>query len=185
MFLLCHASTPDSSVRSIETSVQRHADGRLVFSYRLLGDTTRLRIPPNNGRIRADGLWLHTCFEAFVAEVGSDRYMEFNFSPSGEWAGYAFSSYRQRNAAADPPNAPTVTVHHSTDGFSLEAHVDCPPGDSADRTLLLGLTAVIEDNDGQRSYWALSHGDGAPPHQPDFHRRDSFVLQITAPNHFS
>jgi len=39
--------------------------------------------------------------------------------------------------------------------------------------LLLGLAAVIEENDAVMSYWALKH----PPGPPDFHRVSGFVLK--------
>lgn len=45
------------------------------------------------------------------------------------------------------------------------------PGDG---TLLVGLTAVIEDHDGQVSYWALAHR----AEKPDFHSAAGFVLEI-------
>ncbi len=40
----------------------------------------------------------------------------------------------------------------------------------------LGLSAVIEQTDGTKSYWALAH----PPGKPDFHHRDCFAHQLSA-----
>ena len=40
----------------------------------------------------------------------------------------------------------------------------------------LGLSAVIEENSGRKSYWALKHPDGPP----DFHRADCFTLELPA-----
>jgi hypothetical protein len=40
--------------------------------------------------------------------------------------------------------------------------------------LRVGLSAVIEANDGTLSYWALKH----PAAKPDFHHPDSFVLEL-------
>jgi len=48
-----------------------------------------------------------------------------------------------------------------------------PPG----RPLRLGLSAVVEDADGELSYWALRH----PPGKPDFHYTDAFALQLVLP----
>jgi hypothetical protein len=42
----------------------------------------------------------------------------------------------------------------------------------------VGLSAVIEEVDGSKSYWALRH----PPGQPDFHHRDCFALRLEAPD---
>jgi hypothetical protein len=38
---------------------------------------------------------------------------------------------------------------------------------------LLGLSAVIEENDGAVSYWALKHSLGPP----DFHDASAFILE--------
>ena len=43
-----------------------------------------------------------------------------------------------------------------------------------DRTGELGISAVIEEQDGRLSYWALAH----PPGKPDFHHRDCFALRL-------
>ncbi|HKX21768.1 MAG TPA: hypothetical protein VJM81_00690, partial [Rhizorhapis sp.] len=40
----------------------------------------------------------------------------------------------------------------------------------------LGLSAVIEEQDGAKSWWALVH----PSEKPDFHLRDCFALQLRA-----
>jgi hypothetical protein len=40
--------------------------------------------------------------------------------------------------------------------------------------LQLGLTAVIEDDSGNLSYWALRHAPG----NPDFHDPDGFALEL-------
>jgi hypothetical protein len=39
----------------------------------------------------------------------------------------------------------------------------------------LGLSAIIEEASGRRSYWALAH----PPGKPDFHHPDSFALRVS------
>jgi hypothetical protein len=38
----------------------------------------------------------------------------------------------------------------------------------------LGLSAVLEEKDGTKSYWALAHGAD----KPDFHLRDCFVAKL-------
>jgi hypothetical protein len=40
--------------------------------------------------------------------------------------------------------------------------------------LRLALSAVIEEDGGMLSYWALKH----PPGKPDFHHPDAFALEI-------
>ena len=53
-----------------------------------------LLVPAPAPPVRTDGLWRHTCFEAFIAPAGSSEYWEYNFSPSGAWAAYHFTAYR-------------------------------------------------------------------------------------------
>ena len=38
----------------------------------------------------------------------------------------------------------------------------------------INLTAVIEEEGGHKSFWALAHPDGPP----DFHNRDCFVAHL-------
>ncbi len=52
------------------------------------------------------------------------------------------------------------------------------PIDWQDEPIQLNLTAVIEETDGTKSYWALAHPSG----KPDFHHRDCFALQLEAPS---
>lgn len=123
---------------------------------------------------RADGLWKTTCFEAFAMKADGS-YVEFNFSPSGRWAAYEFSSYRENMANAPGP-APTLTMSQSeqalefTATFDLGSYVAHWP----DR---FGLCAVIETRDGAKSFWSLAHPEG----RPDFHHKDCFALSLPAP----
>jgi len=43
-----------------------------------------------------------------------------------------------------------------------------------DQPWKLGLSAVIEERNGRKSYWALRH----PAGQPDFHHPDCFALEL-------
>lgn len=40
--------------------------------------------------------------------------------------------------------------------------------------LMIGLSAVIEDVDGNKSHWAIAH----PAAKPDFHHPDGFVYRL-------
>lgn len=181
MFLTCHPNTPAPAVRSIEVNLARLSNHRFLLRYRLIGDLRRLLIPPTTAATRTDGLWKHSCFEVFIARPGETGYREFNFSPSGQWAVYAFSDYRQREPSADPMSAPAITVRHFADGLALEALVSCdahalPAGCGTD-ALAVGLSAVVESTEGKHSYWALAHPFGEPTPKPDFHRRETFILE--------
>jgi len=52
------------------------------------------------------------------------------------------------------------------------------PGILPEATTKLGLSAVIEEADGTKSFWALAH----PPGRPDFHHPDCFALTLGAPD---
>lgn len=41
----------------------------------------------------------------------------------------------------------------------------------------LGISAVIEETDGTKSYWALAHAEG----KPDFHHGACFAATLPAP----
>lgn len=128
----------------------------------------------------ADGLWQHTCFEAFVARPDDAAYLEFNFSPSGQWAAYRFSQARVRDLAAEtaqPPLVAQMQVTRSPEALALLVWLPCTalPSPAAGQALQMGLTAVVEDRDGQLSYWALKH----PAAQPDFHHRGGFALDLS------
>lgn len=173
-----HPSAPAPALRML-ASIADAADG-LAVRYRIEGDVASLRIPAPRSAGPKDGLWTHTCFELFVGGANSARYREFNFSPSGEWAAYDFSGYRERDigqalaADLEPPRTATTA---GVEWLEVEAFVPArrlPP--IASGSLRIGLTAVVETVDGALSYWALHH----PGPRPDFHGRDGFVL---APGH--
>ncbi len=176
--LLPHPETPSRAVRRIDAHVSRTPDGMLSLRYILAGDPNRLRIPPAKSARIADELWHHTCYEAFVVRNEHPDYYEFNFAPSGEWAVYAFRRYRERvplGIDATDVN-PRIVTRADTKTLELDAVIRLDrlwpmhPG----ARLSLALCAVIEDQDGSLSYWALKH----PPGKPDFHHSDAFALEL-------
>lgn len=177
--LLCHPDAPNRRVRSVSARVVVDRSGSLAFAFRLDADLTRLRVPAAMPPRRADRLWEHTCFEAFVTVRGQAAYREFNFSPSGEWAAYAFCGYRDGAVLARDP-APAIAVRRAADALELEALVGagCLPSTAKGARLQVALTAVIEDDVGALSYWAIRH----PGVRPDFHHRDGFALEFDAPH---
>lgn len=143
------------------------------MSYRLTGDPLAIRLPAPAVAAQADGLWQHTCCEAFIAAVDCPEYREFNFSPSGQWAAYHFTDYRRRDASFILGGVPHSSFRCLDDGFELDALLGSellPAGD----TLQLGLSVVVEAANGGKSFWALAHC----ALQPDFHLRQSFTLTL-------
>ncbi len=176
--LRCHPSTRSETVRAIGVLVRRSASAELLMTFHLDGDILRIRVPsPGVPRI-ATQLWRHTCFEAFVAVDGQPTYHEFNFAPSGEWAVYAFSSYRKGGPLANEMMRPHIEVRSTGSRLELDTVVrlDCLSAIHPHASLRVGLSAVIEASDGL-SYWALRHRAG----KPDFHDADGFALLLEPP----
>ena len=166
----------DSVSRGIKARVGRGQPDTLVFQYVLIAEMPAIRVPSSESPGRADGLWKHTCFEAFVAIPGMPGYYELNFSPAQQWAIYRFSGYRERMSPTDVTVSPELNVRRFDDRLELDAVVRLPELIVlAGRTLKLALTAVVEDNSDTLSYWALKHAPG----KPDFHHPDGFVLELT------
>jgi hypothetical protein len=172
--LLCHDATQNAHAFAIHAGVAWCDDGGLALSFQVIDKAGSLLLPTPQTPALTDGLWQHTCCEAFVADEDGEGYHEFNFSPSCQWAAYRFAGYRQRDTDFQPAAAPGIALQRLSDGFRLNAWL--PPALlPSTRTLHLGLTAVLETSDGSKSYWALQHC----AQQPDFHLRQSFTLALT------
>lgn len=131
---------------------------------------SRFVIPESDEPSRADELWTSTCFEAFLRETGGETYQEWNFAPSGQWAAYGFASYRDGMAELEVGAPPYIRMEDNLTWWALGATIAVEAGKSWD----FNLTAVIEERDGTKSYWALAHAPG----KPDFHSPDCFVAKL-------
>lgn len=156
-FLVRHPATPPGSIESIDARLERTALG-VVATFIVRGDLDRLVVPSPADGGREDELWRTTCFELFIDGEGK-TYREFNFSPSGAWAAYDFTGYREGMSEADAD----VLIRTESDVRRLillaDVNVDVPAFAN------IGLTAVIEETDGAIRYWATSFAPG----KPDFH----------------
>jgi len=177
--LVPHPDTPAAAVSALAIEAHFAGPGVLVCECALHADISRVRLPPAHGGERRDELWRHTCFEAFVGAPGLPGYYEFNFSPAGDWAAYHFEDYRHGRTPAMLVQAPGLHVQLSATRLELSARVELAglPGLAESAALRLGLAAVIEDEAGRLSYWALQHAPG----RPDFHHPDGFALELEAP----
>jgi hypothetical protein len=162
-----------SAIRAIEVELVRPAPRRLELAFFVVGGVGHMRC---NADLPRDRLWTSTCFEAFIRAAGDPAYYEVNIAPSGRWMAFHFDDYRAGGADAD-------TIAEARGGFvgdegraemaiDLERALDLP----LDAPWQLGLSAVIEEKDGRKSYWALAHPSGAP----DFHHGDAFALELPA-----
>lgn len=179
--LTCHPHSPSRVARAVTAELTRTPDGKLSLHYALHGDIARMNIaqpaPPRIGW----KLWRRTCCEVFVRPAGEDGYHEFNFSPSGEWATYAFTAYREGTSLVDEALNPQIAVESREGQLDLYALVDLArlsPAYARSR-LRLGLAVIIEEDTGGMSYWALKHASG----KPDFHHRDAFALELDELRH--
>jgi hypothetical protein len=136
----------------------------------------RLVLPAFAGKGRADGLWQTTCFELFVKPDGGNAYAEFNFSPSQQWAAYDFAGYRDGMAERAMPRPPVCTPRRGQSVliFDVALPTAALPPLPAD----IGLTAVIEEEGGHKSYWSIAHRED----RPDFHHETCFAARLQAPH---
>ncbi|MBK1680650.1 hypothetical protein [Rhodocyclus tenuis] len=205
---------------AVAVAAARRGDGALLIDYRLdypaaragaVGETGSLapllQIPAAGMPLPADRLWAFTCFELFVGRVGQPGYREFNFSPSGQWAGWTFRDYRQRDedAGAPPLPAPQLAWWRAGDAATaaLPPRIAEPvalPDNASPLALggkclpLLVLRAVLPAAALPTGAGALQlglsavvvRGDGDaayfalqhPLERPDFHDRAGFVLSL-------
>ena len=183
MPLTAHTRDGPGPVRALTVSGALHRSGVLALEFAVTADLRELRFAPSSCHARrSDELWRQTCFELFAARDDEPGYCEFNFTPSGEWAAYAFEGYRQarRDATQDRID---VSTQAAADGpLRLRARMNLATALELDAEVLarerwrLNCSAIIEDNAGALSYWAVYH----PGAQPDFHARAGFAIALGA-----
>jgi len=202
-----HPQKPARAVEHVSFTIIWKGAGQWVFEFSTTASPATLALPAPAEPARADGLWKTTCFELFLLDPDDGSYLEFNFSPSGQWAAYRFDSYRegmrplevQRPCifSSNPVQAamsmkarfrsygmPEQSVEQFAAGlanlptaphFNLRVELE-DPALRNDSPWLAGVSAVIEEADGTKSYWALAH----PGDEPDFHDEAGFVLELPA-----
>jgi len=113
-----------------------------------------------------------------VRVAGAARYWEFNFAPSRAWALYRFAARRAGMAVVEDAEPPQILVRRAPSRLTLEARVSVRQLMGGERAqplrLQLAAAAVLEDDNGRLSYWALRHPSG----KPDFHHPDGFALEL-------
>jgi len=174
--LIRHPAAGCEAIRRIAVEASRAADA-LDISFRVEGDISLLAIPAAGAPQRSDGLWQHSCFEAFLQTGGNEAYLEFNFSPSGAWAAYRFSA-RRRGRESPVLTAPRTEVRRGPDWLAMTIQISLAAiaEFAHPAPLSAGLAAIIEDRHGALSWWALAHGAAAP----DFHDPATFTLRLPA-----
>lgn len=184
--LLPHPASAAGPLRALSVSGALDATGQITLDYLLQGELLRVRLPAVIGAPqRRDELWRHSCLELFARREAAAAYVEFNFSPAGDWAVYRFDDYR-RGQSRPLLTQPGITLHALGPGqLRIQARAHLPNGpDPAEHEAAsgiasvswqLGFAAVIEASDGTLSYWATCH----PGARPDFHAPENFSLGLT------
>ena len=172
--LMPHPSFAPGSVSTVSARIIGRDENWLRLRWRIEG-AQDLVVPPFGGRGRADELWKTTCFECFLRSPGSESYVELNLSPSERWAAYSFAGYRAGMAEHPMAREPDCTMRLGSSFAIFDAAVpiqDLPP-----LPWQIGMSAVIEEQAGTKSYWALAHAEG----EPDFHNPACFAAVLAPP----
>ena len=168
------APTGAPSDITIGGTIGRRADV-LAIHYALRGRLAELVIPGRAAKpARRHGLWEATCFEFFLGVKDAPGYWEFNLSPAGDWNVYRLEGYRQGLAEETAFMSLPFSVRRRPDRLGIALELEIGKIVAADQTLAVGVAAVIKFRDRGLTYWALTH----PGSQADFHRRDSFQLEL-------
>ncbi|WP_188821042.1 DOMON-like domain-containing protein [Novosphingobium indicum] len=173
--LISHPAHPPSAVRSIEARLVSFDASWLRVRWKIMG-CGKLVVPAFAGKGRADELWKTTCFELFLQAPNDAGYIEINLSPSERWNVYDFSGRREGMIERPMPREPDCTIRLGTDMAIFDAAIPAtglPPA-----PLKAGFTAVIEEQGGVKSYWAVMHNADAP----DFHDPACFLEEVAAPS---
>jgi hypothetical protein len=173
--LIKHPESCGDAVAGITVDIDRRSLASLALRFTVSGAIGDIEVPPPAAPARKDELWRRTCLEAFFGARGEDAYCEFNFSPSTEWAAYRFQRYREGMAPLEEVDGIAIERSVAPGRLIVAAQLDLARmGPVAGDSLRVGLSAVIVEKSGAKSYWALAH----PPGKPDFHHKDCFRLEI-------
>lgn len=169
--LTAHPAKPPLRVSGIAARIVALDSQWLRLRWRVEGSQS-LIVPPFAGRGRADGLWQTTCFEIFVRQGAGPGYAEVNLSPSDRWNAYRFANYRSGQEELAMPQEPACTMRQGSSFAIFDAAIPFIPAFASQPSI--ALSAVIEEEGGVLSYWALAH----PGDKPDFHAPACFAAQL-------
>lgn len=148
----------------------------LTLHYSVSGRVEEILLPSLiASHSRRAELWKQTCFEFFLAKKGQPQYWEFNLSPSGDWNAYQMDAYRRVGFREETSvQRLQFFMQQATGMITLDAQVDLDSIIQQGDDIEVGITAIVQTNDGYETYWALTH----PAPQADFHIRESFILEL-------
>ncbi len=167
---------PSSNSPQVEINGRVNRKNQLLsIEYQLFGDLNAISIdPPVTQPSRKFHLWEATCFEFFIGIPGDANYWEFNLSPAGNWAVFAFDDYRQGLRDELAFTSLPFKVDRYPNYITLSLEFDLSEIILAEQDLEMSVTTVIKSSQNQLSYWAISHSGKVA----DFHLRDSFMIKL-------
>ncbi len=172
--LVPHPQHPPAAIRGVQARLLGLDADRLLLRWRVDGARS-LILPPAADTARADGLWRTTCFELFLQPDPGQAYVEWNFSPSGRWNAYDFAAYREGMAPRLLRLGPETSMRIDPDQSALTFDAALPLAGAPPLPCRLGISAVMEERGGLKSYWALAHPTSGAP---DFHANACFVARL-------
>lgn len=157
----------------LETELVKNGNS-LHLTYTISGEIGEIALPDyQSNNERSWELWEHTCFEMFIAKDDREDYLEFNFSPSGNWNAFHLDGIRkgikEYPGASVSIEAPVVTTEQYTQKVVVNLEDQSFLGDDT----AVGVTAITNMKD-KKEFWALLHSKG----EPDFHTKESFILSL-------
>jgi hypothetical protein len=170
-----HPAHPPLALRTVEARIIGSDATWLRARWRIMG-AGKLVVPAFAGKGRADDLWQTTCFELFLQAGEGPGYTELNLSPSERWNVYDFTARREGMGERPMPREPDCAMRLGTDLAIFDAAI--PVSGLPDAPCRCGFTAVLEEQGGHKSYWALAHEGDAP----DFHDPACFLEKVAAPS---
>ena len=161
--LMLHRTCDLGPIRAVTAAITPTQTG-CEAEFRLDGDVSRIVLPEAAPPARRDNLWKTTCFEIFWQPIGQPGYVEFNLSPSGQWASYDFDSFREGMRDA-PVDAISVSCSHAHSDGAGELVLKASIAADLPSPAQIALNAIVEHPDGGLQFWALAF----PPGPPEFH----------------
>jgi len=150
-------------------------ENRFILDFCFNGRIDQVFIPESIGTSysRGDQLWEDTCLEFFIKDNSTGHYIEFNFSPSGNWNSYFFEDYRKGMSKYYETSLLDLSSHTTNDTFSTKIHFQLEKSDlfNISTIHLYNISAILKLKNGDLSHWAHRHPKSD---EPDFHHPFSF-----------
>lgn len=142
----------------------------ISFSYEITGEVNNILWASEvNSPKQKDELWTSTCIELFVAQANGKKYMEWNVSPTHDWANYKFNLYRERDNQSEVVIKPTISktiMSEKTINIEFILQVGELALFLGDKPWEFYPSVILKLKDESFSYWAIQHLSD----EPDFHK---------------